>query len=221
MITYKGKKYRNFTSVQLEKIEREYPDTDTSCLAESIGLTLESVYWAAGTLGVKKNKAYMVAHASEKFKNIGSLTRFKKGQTPWNKGKKGINTGGFITQYKPGNLPHNTKYDGYISLRKDKNGHSYYFIRIEMTKWKPLHRFVWEMHYGPIPKGYNIQFKDKNTLNSDIDNLYIISRSEQINLNTIHRYPPELKQALRFITKINKLTKNEKNKSASAQLTSV
>jgi len=90
MITYKGKKYKNFTSVQLEQIERDYTDTKTSILAESTGLTVESVYWAAVRLGVKKSKAYISSMASEKFRKHGFITRFRKGQTPWNKGIKGI-----------------------------------------------------------------------------------------------------------------------------------
>lgn len=217
MITYKGKIYKNFTAGQLEKIERDYPDINTSILAEKTGLNLQLIYWAANRMGIKKSKAYISSMASEKFRKHGFITRFRKGQTPWNKGIKGITTGGEITQYKPGHLPHNTKYDGCISLRKDKNGHQYQYIRVKKAKWELLHRHIWRQHNGDIPSDCNVQFKDQNPMNCDIDNLYIISRNKQIDNNTIHRYPPELKQSIRLINKIKKLTDDKENRTRRAE----
>lgn len=41
-----------------------------------------------------------------------------------------------------------------------------------------LHRDIWEFHYGPIPKDYDIHHKDWNKLNNDISNLMCISKSD-------------------------------------------
>lgn len=41
-----------------------------------------------------------------------------------------------------------------------------------------LHRYVWEKHNGPIPKGYQIHHKDGDPLNNDISNLECLSVAE-------------------------------------------
>lgn len=180
MITYKGKTYRNFTVAQLERIEREYPKSNTASLADELGVKVHSIHNVAHRLGLYKDKSFLVSMASDRFKETGTITRFKKGSPAWNNGMKGLKIGGEVTQFKPGHLPHNTKIDGFISLRKDKNGHKYQYIRVEKAKWELLHRHIWRQHNGDIPAGCNIQFKDRDQMNCDIENLYIISRKKQI-----------------------------------------
>lgn len=117
---------------------------------------------------------------------------FKKGMISHN---KGIPINEWMTEeqrenflknkFKKGNVPHNAKEVGYESVVFDKTGRPYYMIKIlgkERLRYK--HRVIWEEANGPIPKGYNVQFKDKNTLNCVLDNLYLISRSEQMIENT-------------------------------------
>lgn len=36
-----------------------------------------------------------------------------------------------------------------------------------------VHRVIWEMHHGPIPKGFIIDHDDRNKLNNKIDNLVL------------------------------------------------
>jgi hypothetical protein len=52
-------------------------------------------------------------------------------------------------------------------------------------RWEFLHRAVWEEHHGPIPKGMIIAFKDSNKLNCDIDNLVMITQSENCTLTRL------------------------------------
>lgn len=110
----------------------------------------------------------------------------KKGSIPPNKGKKlsaELRAKLEPTFYKKGQVPHNVVAigteritdDGYIEV-KVKNGGL-------QKNWKLKQRLIWEQHNGPIPKGYNVQFKDGNPLNLEIDNLYIISRSDQLKKN--------------------------------------
>lgn len=40
------------------------------------------------------------------------------------------------------------------------------------------HRVIWFMHNGPIPKGYMIDHIDRNPSNNDIENLRIVTNSE-------------------------------------------
>lgn len=110
----------------------------------------------------------------------------KKGNIPPNKGKKltAEQKAKFAhTFFKKGIVPHNVVAigteritdDGYIEV-KVKNGGL-------QKNWKLKQRLIWEQHNGPIPKGYNVQFKDGNPQNLAVDNLYIISRSDQLKKN--------------------------------------
>lgn len=214
---YKGLYFSDFTLNQIHQIEQEYPTSNTNELASKMGLKIHSIYNIASKLRIKKTSEFLSLMSAGKFSHSGTQYRFKKGHQAWNKGKKGLQIGGVETQFRQGNLPHNTKYDGCISIRSDNRGRKYKYIRVSKSKWEPLHRWVWIRHNGVIPKGFNIQFKDNNSLNCDFDNLYIISRSKQIDQNTLHRFPEELKQSIRLIHKLEKLTKDEKNRIGRAE----
>ena len=77
------------------------------------------------------------------------------------------------TQFKKGNVPHNWRPVG--SERVNVDG----YIEIKVSgpkKWMMKHRYVWQQHYGEIPKGSMVIFKDGNRLNTDIDNLMLITQ---------------------------------------------
>lgn len=113
--------------------------------------------------------------------------RFQKGSIPFNKGVKGF-MGANKTSFKPGNVSHNKKPIGSISRRSDKNGHTYQLIKIaEPNKWQMLHSYIWEHKHGKIPKGHCVIFKDKNSFNTSLDNLMLVSRNELARLN--QKYP--------------------------------
>jgi len=48
--------------------------------------------------------------------------------------------------------------------------------------WDLKQRYVWKQHYGDIPKDYVIGFKDGNRLNCDIDNLFMLKKSDMSSL---------------------------------------
>jgi len=41
-----------------------------------------------------------------------------------------------------------------------------------------LNRYLWELHFGSIPEGMNVSYKDNNPLNCTIDNLTLLTDSE-------------------------------------------
>jgi hypothetical protein len=43
-----------------------------------------------------------------------------------------------------------------------------------------LHHVVWQEHFGPVPAGHKVVFKDGNHLNCDIANLELLTNSEQV-----------------------------------------
>lgn len=134
-------------------------------------------------------------------------SKLKKGNVPPNKGKKmskRMYAKAKLTMFKKGHLPVNTLHDGAISIRKDKRGVPYKHIRIALGKWIYLHIHTYEKSFGKIPKGGVIRFRDRDTLNCDPANLILIDKAENMKLNTIHRYPDEIKQAIRAVTKLKK-----------------
>lgn len=141
---------------------------------------------AAEQLGVPH---FAVKNACHKYR-ISFVRKhfFKKGHRTWNKGIKKPYKGGEQTQFKKGQLPHNTRFDGAIRIQPDKSGRSYKHIRISLSKWMPLHRYIWTQVYGD-PGSNVIRFKDGNSLNCDIENLSLISRGDNAKLNALIRKP--------------------------------
>ena len=104
---------------------------------------------------------------------------FKKGSTPWNKGLKGY-MGANKTSFKKGTIPPNQVPIGTESITKG----GYIKVKVgEPNKWKLKQRYIYEQHYGEIPKDYNVIFADKNIRNFDINNLLLVSKAEMLILN--------------------------------------
>lgn len=175
-----------------------------TCEAAEIGQQLDrgitSVYNRAHILGLRKPVIYRsLAGKKGATHQLAVAHRFQKGIIPANKGKKmdpAVYAKCSRTMFKKGQIPTNHRPVG--SERVNVDG--YIEIKVaEPNKWKLKHRVIWEQNNGPIPKGYNIQFKDSNPLNVCIDNLYIISRAEQMaTKNSIYaRYPEELRKVIR------------------------
>lgn len=49
-----------------------------------------------------------------------------------------------------------------------------------------LHRDVWELHNGPIPRGWDIHHKDGDRANNDITNLELLPKAEHTRLYSPH-----------------------------------
>jgi hypothetical protein len=115
------------------------------------------------------------------------------------------------TRFKPGQKVWNHKPIGYEVMRDD----GYIWVKIQEPKrFKLKHRLVWEMNYGSIPPGYNVQFKDGDRNNTAIENLYLISKEEQMLQNSIQKYPEEIRLSLQMLGKLNsKINKYQKNTS--------
>lgn len=120
------------------------------------------------------------------FKNNRNLKsgldgRFKKGNIPFNKGKKGVcGKGCEATQFKKGHKPVNYKPVGSERI----NVYGYIEVKVaDPNKWRLKQRVVWEEHYGEIPNGYSILFLDRNKQNLDINNLVLVSKKQLAFLN--------------------------------------
>ncbi len=181
--TRKTYKKKAWTAEDDAYLQQHFANTKTEALAAYFGVSYSAVSSRASSLNLKKSNHYLKKHGNRLDGVIGCQTRFKKGQPPWNKGMKGLQMGGVETQFKKGNAPHNTKHDGAISIRKHK-GVPYQYIRVAKAMWQMLHVYVWEEVNGAVPSDKIIVFKDKNTMNCDLDNLEMIDRKENMRRNS-------------------------------------
>jgi hypothetical protein len=120
---------------------------------------------------IKSIKGIMYRHGIKNGMQ-GFSTRFNKGQSPWNKGIKGVNFGGEETQFKKGNLP-----PSYLPVGSESVHEDYVWVKVsDPNKWVKKHKYIWEQAHGPIPEGYVIRFADGNKMNVSLDNLFITPR---------------------------------------------
>ncbi|MDR2650850.1 MAG: HNH endonuclease [Prevotellaceae bacterium] len=179
-----------FSGSEIEQLKQLYADYSTAEIAKIMGLPKGAIYRKANALGLLKSKECVrEVHCIVARNNTGFLKHsFQKGNISHNKGKRQteyMSAEGIertkSSQFKRGHLPHNTKSDFAISKRVHKQtGIPYLYIRTGLGKWILYQRYVWEQAHGAIPRGVNIQFKDGNTLNCELSNLYAIDRKNQM-----------------------------------------
>lgn len=206
-----NKKY-HLTEEHLSDLKRNYHNTPTSDLTLRYNCSISCIYNLAFKYELKKDIDFIRNTSRDRItpEHGGVATRFQKGCVPKNKGLKQIDfmseeglRQSKITRFKKGHTPQNHKPIGYERICS-KDGYIY-IKTAEPHTFSLKHRLIYEQHNGPIPKGYNIQFKDKNRQNTDINNLYLISRSDQLkNENTLYRYPEELVSVIKLKGKLKR-----------------
>ena len=159
---------RFWTTGEFSNLRRLYPDMRNKEIAVALGRTEAAVNVIAWKRGLRKSAAFMASPAC----------RFSKGHRSWNTGKKGWQPQGCErTQFKKGHrgarqMPVGTE-------RMGKDG-----IEIKTADpnvWKTKARYVWELHYGPIPAGGIIRFRERG--NYAPDNLELVDRAEHARRN--------------------------------------
>jgi len=186
-----------------------YPDTLAEDIARHLGRTVRSVYARANGMGLKKSAEFLSSEAAGRTNLLkaGEKHRFHSGQTPWNAGKKGWQAGGRAkeTQFKKGRRPHTWNPVGHERLTKD----GYLQRKVTDTGCTPrdyrmVHHLVWEEAGGEIPPGHVLVFRNGNKRDIRPENLELITRAENARRNSIHRYPPELRAAMRTAGKLRR-----------------
>lgn len=194
---------RIWTKEEINILLRDYQDPNifTADIAKRLDRTLSQVYNKAQTMGLKAPLERMRLAGKLGTNHPNAVAhRFKKGSIPPNKGKKmspEIYEKVKETMFKKGNSPVNHREVGSERINVD----GYIEIKVaEPNRWRLKHRLIWEQHNGIIPEGCNVQFKNHNTLDCRIENLYLISKSEQMrNENSLMaRYPKELRDVIRL-----------------------
>ena len=146
----------------------------------------------------------------------GVDTRFKPGQASPNRLKKGeYYPGCEKTWFKKGNKPHNEvevgthsrTTDGYQIIKVTKKG-------TQRERWEFLARHVWKEHFGDIPDGYMVGFKDGDPDNMDPDNLFLLTNEENLEMNRKGKRSkfPEITQARLNVAKVQIAARNRRRK---------
>ena len=169
----------------------------SECFAGEIGALLgrskSSVYAQAQKLGLKSSE--------EKIRRSGLVNVDHP-----NKGKKmspELYARCAPTMFKKGRPSLNRKPVGSERV----NIYGYIEVKVaEPNRWMLKHRLAWEQANGPIPPGHNVQFRNGNKLDCRLDNLYLITKRDQLkNENSMYaRYPKELQYVMKLKGALNR-----------------
>jgi hypothetical protein len=198
-------------NIKVEVIRR-YPFESTALIAQDLGISRSKVYNIAYRYKLLKDPAYLKTASSGRYEagmRNGEAFQFKPGHEPHNKGKKmPAETYEKVKKamFKQGHKPHNTKPIGTIHVRADKTGRLYQYVKIKDSHWELLQRHVWTQANGEIPAGCVINFIDGNYLNCELSNLQVKTRGEMAIMNSIHRYPAEVRDLIKLTNKLKSKT---------------
>lgn len=188
---------KKWTEQETAEFIQMYPTTTSKQMANYFNVPLSKIYARANFLGVNKNKEWLYQYYKDNFTGHPD-TQFKPGAKSWNKGKKGLQIGGIKTQFKKGATPHNTKPIGYRSYRDG------YLVERVAKGFEFVHVMLWRQHYGDVPQGLFVVFKDGNKENLTIDNLELINRKQLMRRNSIVNLPDELREVINIKRQITR-----------------
>ncbi len=166
-------------------MRRLFPVNDIRALMQIFGRAEKAIAARAHRLGLTKAPGYEPPKRG----------CFEKGSQPWNKGVKGLDLSGGKGQLRKGDRPHTwvpigherVSKEGILERKVTDDGPARYHFR-------SVHSLIWEERHGPIPEGHLVRFKDGDKRNFDPDNLECVSRAENMERNSYHRYGPEIAQ---------------------------
>lgn len=186
---------RNWTDSEVAKLRRLYPDHYNRDLTETFRRSETAIQLKARKLGLRKSGEFMAS-------NPGC---FKPGQEPWNKGQPHNPPGSEVGRFIKGQEPPTRKPLG--SERPGKDGVLYRKVaetRVKAINWRPVHHLIYERHFGDIPEGHMIIFRDGNNRNFEPSNLECITRAENMRRNSVQRLPDDLRLAVQMLGVLNR-----------------
>lgn len=206
-------------------LRRRYPHEPTVRIAKLLHRSLTATYNRARILNLEKSAAYLASPDAYRFRrgyHAGWEHRFKKGQTPFNKGlrrpgwgpgrmketqfKKGVRQGVAVKLYKPIGTERISK-DGYLERKINDD------LPLQ-ARWRAVHLILWEAAHGPLLKGHAIVFCNGDKADIRLDNLECITRRALMARNSVHNLPKPLAATVQLL---GALTRKIRNRSSDAQ----
>lgn len=127
------------------------------------------------------------------------------------------------TRFKPGRPACEARnYQPIGSLRLNKDGYLERKVTDDpalapVRRWVGVHRLVWEAAHGPIPPRHVVRFlPGQRTVVAEeitVERLELVSQAENMRRNTVHRYPPQIAQAVQLLGALNRIINNRSTNS--------
>jgi hypothetical protein len=200
-----------------------YPHHSTADVARQLGRTIAAVYGRAASYGLHKSAEYLASPAACRLRrgdNVGTRTRFQKGQAPPNKGlrrpgwgpgrmketqfRKGERHGRANHVYKPIGTERISK-DGYLERKVNDD------LPLQ-ARWRAVHLIEWEKANGPLPKGFAVCFANGDKRDIRLENFTLISRADLCRRNSIHNLPPEIKGAITVLGQLKRRVREKQDR---------
>lgn len=214
---------RPWTDAEDEQLRKRYAKELAETIALDIGHTRSSVCQRARALGLKKPAAWVASTTRNRWsegRHEGSRRgHFQKGQSAHNKGirRPGWAPGRMaVTQFKKGEM-HGAAQHNYVPIGTEKVEPKRNVLLRKITddpamvpaqRWRAVHVLVWEAVHGPVPEGSIVVFRPGlKTFKAEeitIDRLDLVTRAENMQRNTLHRFPRELRDAMRLVGRVKR-----------------
>ena len=192
-----------WTQEAIEKLKAVYPNLYNHEICKMFGVSKDTITKKACTLKIKKSKEF-IEREKIRLAKVGEKTRIQKGNNLWTGKKRPMRGNTAKTNFKPGQLPHNTLPVGTYKIKIDSDGHSHLEVKYAEAPGSPSNRWisvsqkVWQDANGPVPKGHVVVFKKgMKTLEKDLitlDKLECISRAEHAKRNGPQTQDPEIRK---------------------------
>lgn len=190
-----------FTAIQEQYIRARYLDLSRKELLRDVNRRY----------GLDLRLSQLVAFLKNHKIRSGRDGRFKKGNVPWSAGIKGVLHAN-RTSFKKGQRPANYKPIG----SEITNCEGYVMVKVSDTNpyksstsgyYRFKHHLIWEAAYGDVPEGHVLRFIDGDRRNLTLDNLELVSRAENAQLNALgyNDAEPEIKPVLKNIVALQGL----------------
>jgi len=193
-----------WTEAEMFLLRELYPDVPALDVAALLGRRVGQVHQTAARHGIRKSASFFASDLSARIQrgqqNAPMISaRFGANHKPWNTGMKGWSAPGTeATRFKPGSTPPNRQQVG--ALRINSDGQLDIKLYDGLRSWVQLHHYVWFLEHGEWPpRGFVLRFRDGDVHNPAIENLQLITRRENMRLNSVHTiYPPELARLIQL-----------------------
>lgn len=192
-------------------LRERYPTCKAEWIARRLHRSVMAVRARARALDVKKTE-----------EALRRLCGFKRGHRTWIKGLKGVCPGGAKVRqhwFRKGERSPaaQAKLLPIGSVRKCPVNKVWMrkvaeVIGDKHASWKRVHVLLWVEHNGPVPKGWIVVFKNRDSDDIRIDNLECVSRADHMRRHTCQKRSPEERSRIRQVARANQ----ESNKRARA-----
>ena len=210
--------YHILTPAEKEHIIAEFPNKPTQQLANEMGLKYNTIANFTYSIKLKKTPEFLKSDLSGRLSKLiikGCEYRYPKGNIPVNKGKKmppEIYEKVKPTMFKKGHIPQTMVH----------NGKPYLYARIKKNGQKEV---TWKIHVDQKRLSYLAYLCQQNGIDltgkkprlkpgydflkvPTIDDIIVVTNRENMNMNTIYRYPEELVKLIRIRGALNRQINN-------------